>query len=125
MIYTMKEVTIKTGISAHTLRFYEKEGVVPFVKRDKNGNRIYDEKNLKWLEFMLCLRATGMTLADIKHYVELYKNGDSTIQERKQMMLNHKTKIDEQIMKSYKYLEKINYKLALYDLQEKELKMLP
>lgn len=125
MIYTMKEVTIKTGISAHTLRFYEKEGVVPFVKRDKNGNRIYDEENLKWLEFMLCLRATGMTLADIKHYVELYKNGDSTIQERKQMMLNHKTKIDEQIMKSYKYLEKINYKLALYDLQEKELKMLP
>jgi DNA-binding transcriptional MerR regulator len=125
MIYTIKEVTIKTGISAHTLRFYEKEGVVPFVKRDKNGNRIYDEENLKWLELMLCLRDTGMTLADIKHYVELYKNGDSTIQERKQMMLNHKTKIDEQIMKSYKYLEKINYKLALYDLQEKELKMLP
>lgn len=125
MAFSIKEVTIKTGISAHTLRFYEKEGVLPFVKRDASGNRIYDDENLEWMDFIMALRSTGMPLVDTKRYVELYEKGDCTIQERKQMMLDHKTKVEEQMMQFHRYLEKINYKLALYSVMEKEIKKFP
>jgi DNA-binding transcriptional MerR regulator len=123
--YTIREVTAKTGISAHTLRFYEKEGVVPAVARDGNGVRTYDEQTLEWLGFVLCLRATGMPLGDIKRYIGLYKQGDATIPERKEMMRSHKAKVEQQMIQLYGCLEKINYKLALYDVQEKALKALP
>ncbi|WP_322552629.1 MerR family transcriptional regulator (plasmid) [Priestia megaterium] len=123
--YTIKEVSQMTGISNHTLRFYEKEGVVPFVKRDESGNRIYDDENMEWLNFVVALRATGMPLSEIKQYVNWYKEGDSSLSERKQMMINHKAKIEQQMRELYKYLEQINYKLALYDVQEKALNQLP
>jgi DNA-binding transcriptional MerR regulator len=121
MAYTIKEVATLTGISAHTLRFYEKEGVAPVVARDGNGNRTYDEQTLEWLGFVLCLRATGMPLAAIKRYIELYKRGDGTISERKEIMRSHKEKVEKEMMHLYSCLEKINYKLALYDVREKEL----
>lgn len=124
-VYTIKEVSQMTEISSYTLRFYEKEGVVPFVKRDERGNRVYDDLNLEWLNFVLALRATGMPLSEIKQYVNWYKEGDSSLSERKQMMINHKTKIEQQMRELYKYLEQINYKLALYDVQEKALNQLP
>lgn len=125
MAYTIKEVTERTGISAHTLRFYEKEGVMPFVARDGNGNREFADQDLEWIDFVLCLRSTGMPLADIKRYLELYKKGDGTIRARKEMMYNHKTKIEKQMIELYGCLEKINYKLALYDVREKALTALP
>jgi DNA-binding transcriptional MerR regulator len=125
MIYTVKQVAEKTGVSTHTLRFYEKEGVLLFVERDDNGNRIYSDESLAWLDFILSLRSTGMPLAGIKQYTELFLKGDQTIRERKQMMLRHKEKIEEQMTQSIRHLEKINYKLALYDVQENTLKFLP
>jgi DNA-binding transcriptional MerR regulator len=125
MMYTIKEVAVKTGISAHTLRFYEKEGIMTLVKRDNAGNRVYDEQNLEWLDFVVALRSTGMPLGSIKRYLELYQQGDSTIHERKEIMRNHKVKVEEQMALFHKYLEKINYKLALYDVMEKELKTMP
>ncbi len=125
MAYTIREVAAKTGITAHTLRFYEKEGVLPFVRRDERGNRSYDDQVLEWIGFLLCLRSTGMPLEDIKRYIELYKQGDGTIGERKEMMRNHKLKVEQQMAHLFSCLEKINYKLALYDVQEKTLKSLP
>lgn len=125
MAYTIREVTAKTGISAHTLRFYEKEGVVPAVARDGNGNRAYDEQTLEWLRFVLCLRATDMPLADIKRYIALYQQGDATVPARKEIMRRHKEKVERQMMHLYSCLEMINYKLALYDVREKTLTALP
>lgn len=125
MAYAIKEVSKKTGISAHTLRFYEKEGVLPFVERDEYGNRIYNDYNISWLELIVALRSTGMPLNDLKRYVILYKQGESTLQERKEMMLNHKKKVEELQKQLNTYLEKINYKLALYDVQEREPFILP
>jgi DNA-binding transcriptional MerR regulator len=123
--YTIKEVAKKTGISAHTLRFYEKEGVLPFVERDEHGNRIYNDYNLSWVELLVALRSTGMPLNDLKRYVVLYKQGESTLPERKEMMLNHRNKVEEMKNQLNKYLEKINYKLALYDVQERSPFLLP
>lgn len=71
-------------------RYYEKEGLLPHVKRNDNGKRLYDEEDLSWIHFVTALRATGMPIAQILKYLYLYKEGDSTISERKLMMLNHK-----------------------------------
>ncbi|MBU5444995.1 MerR family transcriptional regulator [Paenibacillus sp. MSJ-34] len=85
---SIKEVTEMTGIAASTLRYYESEGLLPFVKRDENGKRLYDQEDLEWVHFITALRATGMPIAQIQKYVYLFKEGDNTIAERKMMMLN-------------------------------------
>ncbi|MDB5052150.1 MAG: MerR family transcriptional regulator [Bacilli bacterium] len=125
MTYTIKEVSEKTGITPYTLRFYEKEGVLPHVKRDENGIRMYSDSNIDWIETVQVLRSTGLPLSEIKEYVELYKGGDSTLQQRKHMMARQKGKVEEQIFRLMKTLEKINYKMALFDAQEKEFEKLP
>ncbi|MGF9696465.1 MULTISPECIES: MerR family transcriptional regulator [Paenibacillus] len=123
---TIKEISEKTGITPYTLRFYEREGILPYVKRDSSGNRVYDEESMDWLNFILALRATGMPLAEIRKYVGLYQEGENTLELRKQMMLIHKEKVEKDLSETIKSLEQINYKLALYDMQEKGLaKMLP
>lgn len=118
---TIKEVAEITEIAAHTLRYYEKEGLLPHVKRNENGKRLYDEEDLSWIHFVTALRATGMPIAQIQQYVYLYKEGDSTISERKLMMLNHKKEIERSIRDLYFNLDKINYKLALYDVLESQI----
>jgi DNA-binding transcriptional MerR regulator len=125
MAYTVKDVSKKTGVTAHTLRFYEKQGVIPHVERNDNGIRMYDESSIEWIETMLALRSTGMPLAEIKQYVDLHKEGDSTLQKRKEMMADHKVRVEEQMLQLLKTLGKINYKMALYDVQLKELERLP
>ena len=122
---SISEVARKTGLSPHTLRYYEKEGLVPDVSRDANGIRTYEDFHLEWLGFMVCLRATNMPLAEIKKYAELINDGKASIAERKEMMLIHKKKVEEQLKETYRYLEKINYKLAYYDIHEKGLELLP
>lgn len=123
---TIKEVAEQTGITPYTLRYYEREGILPYVKRDASGNRLYDEESLEWLNFILALRATGMPLNEIKRYVDLYQEGEATLKTRKQMMLEHKHKVETELARTFGYLEQINYKLALYDMQEKKIQqMLP
>lgn len=118
---SIKEVTEITGLPAPTLRYYEKEGLLPHVKRDDGGRRLYDEEDLSWVQFVTALRATGMPISQIQKYVYLYKEGDSTISERKQMMLQHKKEIERSMKELYLNLDKINYKLALYDVMETQI----
>ncbi|WP_042161537.1 MerR family transcriptional regulator [Paenibacillus gorillae] len=122
MNYSIKEFSLKTGLSAPTLRYYEKEGILPFVKRDGNGNRIYDDENFEWMDCIVALRSSGMPMAEIKHYVDSFNDGEKTIQERKQVVLNHKLRIQNEIMQLNKHLDKVNYKLALYDILEADQK---
>ncbi|WP_338019715.1 MerR family transcriptional regulator [Paenibacillus piscarius] len=121
MMWTIREVTEMTEISAPTLRYYEKEGLLPHVKRNESGKRLYDEEDLSWIHFVTALRATGMPIAQIQKYVYLYKEGDATISERKKMMLQHKKEIEKSIKELYYNLDKINYKLALYDVLESQI----
>lgn len=121
MAYTVRDISKKTGVTTHTLRFYEKQGVLPYAERTENGFRMYDESSIEWIETILALRSTGIPLAELKHYVDLYKEGDSTLQKRKEVMNNHKVKVEEQILQLIKTLGRINYKMALYDIQLEEL----
>ena len=87
---TMKEVCDKVGISYETLRYYCNEGLVPNVKRDRNNYRDFNEKNINWLMGLQHLRKCGMSIKDMKIYMELCIQGKSTIPERKQMLHNLK-----------------------------------
>lgn len=125
MAFTMREVVEKTGITPHTLRFYEKEGVLPAVDRDVNGVRKFNEHYVDCVEMVRALRSAGLPLAEIKQYVELYNSGDRTLHLRKTMLANQKSKVEEQITRLMKTLEKLNYKLALIDAQENKFERLP
>ncbi|MFB5762789.1 MerR family transcriptional regulator [Paenibacillus medicaginis] len=119
---SIKEVTEMTGISAPTLRYYESEGLLPYVKRDEHGKRLYDQEDIEWVHFITALRATGMPIVQIQKYVKLFKEGDETMSERKTMMLTHKKEIENKIKELYYNMDKINYKLALYDVLEAQKK---
>ena len=121
MTYTIKDVSKKTGITSHTLRFYEKKGVLPYAERNENGIRLYDQSSIDWIETILALRSTGIPLAEIKEYVELHKDGDQTLQQRKEIMTEHKLRVEKQMLQLIRTLEKINYKMALYDMQLEEM----
>ena len=82
MTYTTAKAAEKIGISAHTLRFYDKEGLLPNVGRDEHGNRRFTDNDLQWLSLLQCLKNTGMSLKDIKRFAECTSIGDDTIDER-------------------------------------------
>ncbi|SEL95932.1 DNA-binding transcriptional regulator, MerR family [Paenibacillus sp. cl141a] len=71
MAFTIKEASERLGCPAHTIRFYEKEGLLPYIKRDKNGNRLFEQDHLDWIRLMTCFRATGMKLSLLKEMVDL------------------------------------------------------
>ena len=115
MGYSIGQVAQKTGLSTHTLRYYEKEGLLPFVKKSGSGLRIFSDSDLGWLAMIECLKETGMPLKGIKQYIDWFIEGDSTLQNRLDMFRAQKTHIEEQIAKLQKHMEKINYKIKLYE----------
>lgn len=115
MEYTIKEVSEKFKLSAHTLRFYEKEGVLPTIHRDESGRRVYSDRDLGIIQIICCMRVTGMSLEYIKKYVELCIFGDKTIPERRQMILSQKKIIEDRIKEYQDLLNVVNWKLEYYD----------
>ncbi|HWQ43285.1 MAG TPA: MerR family transcriptional regulator [Desulfosporosinus sp.] len=123
MSYSTKEVTGKFNLSMHALRYYEKEGLLPPIKRDKNGSREYNEIDLEWLILIRCMRAAGMSIEYIRNYVELCKDGLlSTVSKRKDIILLQKKILEEQKVELDRNLKVINLKLKHYqELEEKQL----
>lgn len=115
MNYSMKEVSEKFNITSYTLRYYEREGLLPFVKRDNNGRRVYNDDDLGWIQLVGCMRATGMSIAYIKNYVDACTKGNDSLKERRKIMLEQKELIMEEINKYNNLLELVNMKLDYYD----------
>ncbi len=111
---TIKEVSNEMNVSEHTLRFWAKEGLFPYVKRDANNVRQFSENDLQWVLIVKCLRSGGVQLADIKKYLALCQVGDSTIQERFSIIMSAKQKTIEQIEELKKQLKKLEYKEHYY-----------
>ena len=107
MGYSIGQVAKKTGLGVHTLRYYEKEGLLPFV-------RIYSDSDIGWLGMIECLKGTGMTLKGIKQYIDWYIEGDSTLEQRLEMFKRQKVKLEEQLAELQKNMAKIDYKISLY-----------
>ncbi|MDQ0271168.1 DNA-binding transcriptional MerR regulator [Cytobacillus purgationiresistens] len=116
----MKYIVDHLNVTPNTLRFYEKEGILKNVSRNSNGRRIYNDENIEWINFIRALRSTGMPISKIQEYVDLYELGDDTLLQRKEMMMQHKTEVQNKINEDLKHLELISYKVAMYELQEKE-----
>lgn len=114
-MYSIREVQIKSGLPASTLRYYEKEGILPEVGRDEGGRRVYTEKQIDWLRFIMAMKDTGMTIEEIKVYLELNLEGENTIQERRDFLVAHKKKVEEHMAQTQHNLEKIIQKIAFYD----------
>lgn len=115
MSLSISEVAQRFGIKPHTLRYYENEQILPAVARDANGQRSYNDTDLEWIQLVLCMRSTGMGVADIKQYVELCRLGDDTLSARKQIILNQKQVIEEELRRYQGLLAVVERKLAYYD----------
>lgn len=96
-MYTVKDVAKRLDLTEHTVRFYTDKGLVPNVARDKNNNRIFDEESINWLRGAKNLKRCGMSVEDIKKYVELSLEGDATIQERYEMVQKQKERVLAQL----------------------------
>ncbi|WP_195244405.1 MerR family transcriptional regulator [Clostridium celatum] len=114
-MYTPKEVCQQVGISYETLKFYCKEGLVPAVKRDKNNYRIFDEKNIAWLKGLQCLRKCGMSIKDMKLYMNYCIEGPSTIPQRKEMLNESKKSLLKKINEINECIDFIDNKQSFYD----------
>ena len=114
MGYTIGQVAKKMGLTAHTLRYYEKEGLLPFIKKNGSGLRVFSDNDIGWLELIECLKGTGRSLKGIKQYIDWYIEGDSTLEKRLEMFKQQKINLEEQMLQLQKHMEKINYKIAYY-----------
>ena len=85
MIYTVGEMAQKLGVPASTLRYYDKEGLLPFVERSSGGIRMFRESDFEWLQVIRCMKKAGMSIKDIRQYIELSMQGDDTIDTRLEM----------------------------------------
>lgn len=94
---TIDQVAKHFRISKSKLRYYEKNGVIKEIARDNNGNRVYTDNDLIWIDFFLNLKDTGMSLKEIVYYIGLKKDGQATVVERKEILLNHVDIIQEKI----------------------------
>lgn len=112
---TMKEACEQVGITYETLRFYCNEGLVPNVKRDKNNYRNFDERNIKWLKSLQCLKKCGMGVQDMKRYMELCLEGVSSIPERKELLAARKELLLKQIDEIHESIDYIDHKQAFFD----------
>ena len=114
-MYTMMQVCKETNMTYQTLKYYCNEGLVPNVKRDENNHRIFDEQDVKWIKDLVCLKKCGMTIQEMKEYLQLCLEGESTIQTRKKML----TKKQEALRISIQELEEsvayIDWKQNFYD----------
>ena len=114
MPYTIKEVAEKTNISAHVLRYYEKEGVLPRIDRSQGGIRLYTDEDLDLLGLITCLKNTGMPLRDIKTFVQLREQGPETLRQRRDILSAQQQSVLERMQEMQKNYEKVTHKLAYY-----------
>ena len=114
-MYTTKEACEQVWISYETLKFYCKEGLVPDVKRDKNNYRIFDEKNIAWLKGLHCLRKWGMSIKDMKLYMNYCLEGPSTIPQRKEMLDKTKIALLSKMNEINECINFIDNKQSFYD----------
>ena len=115
MSYTIGKVAKMMGLTTHTLRFYDKEGLLPNVGKTKSGVRQFTDADINWLMMLECLKSTGLQLKDIKHYINLLKKGNSSLVERAEMFKKQKIKCQQEINLLKQTMKKLDFKIHYYD----------
>ena len=114
MSYTISEAAEKTGLPPSTIRYYDKEGLLPNIKR-KNGIRVFEDMDLRLMGLLTCLKNTGMPIKRIRDYVELTSKGDDTLQERYEIIKAQRQFVLDQIEQLQYYLEELDFKDWYYN----------
>ena len=115
MTYSIAQVADLTGLTAHTLRYYERDDLLLApVSRDTSGRRSYDDGDVRWIVMLTCLRGTGMPIRDIRRYAELVRGGDGNETERLDLLLAHRQQVLAQLAEVTQQLGAIEGKIAIY-----------
>ncbi|MEV7424494.1 MULTISPECIES: MerR family transcriptional regulator [unclassified Streptomyces] len=112
--YTISEVAALTGLTAHTLRWYERIGLMPHVDRSHTGQRRFRNADLDWLSFVTKLRLTGMPVADMVRYAELIRVGDETFEERRELLARTRRDVLNRIAELQDTVAVLDYKISFY-----------
>ncbi len=112
---TIKEVCEKYDITSDTLRYYERVGVIPEVSRTKGGIRDFSEEDIKWVENAICMRSAGVPVEMLIEYVKLFREGDSTIEARRNLLVEARMAVQKKLDKYQVTMDKLNYKISRYE----------
>ncbi|MFF3210904.1 MerR family transcriptional regulator [Streptomyces sp. NPDC002886] len=112
--YTISEVEARTGLTQHTLRWYERIGLMPHVDRSHSGQRRFTDKDLEWLGFVGKLRTTGMSVADMVRYAELVREGPHTADDRRELLERTRDEVRTRIAELTDALAVLDYKIDTY-----------
>ena len=120
---TIQEVAEATGLSTFTLRYYERVGLIHSINREQNTHRRYTADDVSWIDFLMKLRATGMSIKDMQKYAELQRQGEATLPERVEMLKSLRDKVEAHMEELNEHLKLIYYKIEIYGqiIAEKEL----
>ncbi len=114
MLYTVGEMAKKLGVAPSTLRYYDKEGLLPFVERSGGGMRVFRDQDFEWLQVIGCLKKAGMKLCDIKKFIEMAMQGDETIDDRLNLITAQKKEVEAQLAALQKTLATLEFKEWYY-----------
>ncbi|WP_088809788.1 MULTISPECIES: MerR family transcriptional regulator [Listeria] len=114
MTYTIKEVSEMFNLSIYTIRYYDKQGLLPFVSKNKSGYREFTESDLQFIHTICCLKATGMSIKDIRTYISYCMVGTESIASRKKLLSDHRDKVLEEIALLQQNLKGVEQKLDVY-----------
>lgn len=114
-MYTMKEACEKTGLKYETLKFYCNQGLVPNVKRDSKNYRVFDDRDIAWINSLNCLKNCGMSIPEMKEYIELCMVGESSIPKRKIILKNKRKRLEDELQRIKDSMDFIDWKQGFYD----------
>jgi DNA-binding transcriptional MerR regulator len=114
--YTISEVAKEIDLTVYTLRYYDKEGLMPFVERTASGTRLFKDSDIEALKIIECLKSTGMPIKEIKSFIDWCSDGDSTLQQRYDMFLERKSSAENQMEELKKTMKIIEHKCLYYKL---------
>ena len=112
---TIAVVSRRFDLSADTLRYYERIGLIPPVPRTKSGIRDYDEESCNWIELMKCMRAAGVQIEALIEYVALFQRGDETVEARKALLIEQREQLTARMEEMQQSLDRLNHKIERYE----------
>lgn len=120
MLYTIGEMAKLLDVPTSTLRFYDKEGMLPFIERSSGGMRMFKNSDYEFLQIIGCLKKSGMSLKDIREFIYMVMQGDETIEARRQLFVKRKDEVEKQIHELQSILDTLNYKCWYYGTAKEE-----
>ena len=115
MLYTMMQACKETGMTYQALKFYCNEGLVPHVKRDRNNRRVFDERDVAWIQSLTCLKKCGMSIQEMKEYLEFCLQGEATIPQRKELLAQKQEALRASVRELQDSIAYIDWKQNFYD----------